>query len=120
MVNNRKEGDCEQADQTHIAGGDRHGGSFRRDGFSTAIAQERGPDWRLQRTLQRQPAVQRRVLLRTYQWSKPRILRFRSAITKSISQQSLGTKDNSRCGLTHICSGLGSGGDNLPLHLFCL
>jgi hypothetical protein len=98
MVNNRKEGDCEQADQTHIAGGDRHGGSFRRDGFSTAIAQERGPDWRLQRTLQRQPAVQRRVLLRTYQWSKPRILRFRSAITKSISQQRLAKKVIPLCG----------------------
>ena len=45
--NNGKKGDYEQEDQTHIAGGDRHGGSFRRDGFSAAAAQERGPDWRV-------------------------------------------------------------------------
>jgi hypothetical protein len=42
--------------------------------------------------------VQRRVLLRTYQWSKPRILRFRSAITKSISQQRLAKKVIPLCG----------------------
>lgn len=82
-VNTRKEDDCEQEDQTHIAGRDRNGGSFRRDGFSAATAQERGPDWRLQRTLQRHAAVQRCLLLRAYQWSKPWIVRFRSTITKS-------------------------------------
>jgi hypothetical protein len=43
--------DFEQEDQTYIAGSNRYGGSFRRDGFSAATAQERGPGWGLQRTL---------------------------------------------------------------------
>jgi hypothetical protein len=38
---------------------------------------------RLQRTLQRHPTMQGRVLLRAYKWSNPRIVCFRSAISKT-------------------------------------
>jgi hypothetical protein len=43
----RKGIDHEQEDHNHIAGGDRHSGSVRRDGFSTAAEQERGTDRRV-------------------------------------------------------------------------
>jgi len=83
---NRKEGDHEQDDQTHIAGGDRHGGFVRRDGFRATTARERETDRHLQWALQRHPAMQGCVLLRLYQWSNPRILRFRSAVKGAESQ----------------------------------
>jgi len=69
--------------QTHVAYSNRHGCSMRRDGFRATTAHERETDRRVQRPLQRHPAVQRRMLLRLYQRSNARILRFRSAISKS-------------------------------------
>jgi hypothetical protein len=56
---------------------------MRRDHLSPAIAETASTYRRLQRSLQRHPTMQGRMLLRLYQWSNARILCFRSAISKS-------------------------------------
>jgi len=70
----------QEAKEDSIAGNDGYICSLCRDRLSPAIAEAARRYRCLQRTLQRHPTMQRRMLLRAYKWSKPRILRFRSAI----------------------------------------